>query len=103
MLLYATVHGMIRILILKLWPVLVPLTLYYAWKKYINYRLKQGEEVSLHVQRKAWLFTCICTLATLIICFIAWGLMQPIEETSGRYVPAHIKDGQIVPAHVVKE
>jgi hypothetical protein len=82
-----------RLLISRILLFLLPFALYYAF-------LLLSPSVP---QRKftPWVALVIAGLVLVAGSFVYLGLTQG-ESTSGRYVPAHVVDGKIVPGHVEK-
>ena len=92
---------MIR-LILRSLAVLVPVILYILWRRYRQHLAGQDDAA-----RRAALagFLREASLAALVIaavsiaCFVQLRLQENHAAPSGRYVPAQMRDGRIVPGH----
>lgn len=93
---------MIRLLLLRFWPALLPLAFYFGWL-WARYFLlkKQGKAPSFSelISRTPLFFASLASLFLLLLCFLWLGLSQP-RDTTGHYIPPHQENGAIVPGHV---
>jgi hypothetical protein len=82
-----------RLLVTRLLLFLLPFALYYAF-----YLLTRGIP-----QRRLTPWTALAGTGLLLVAgsFVYLGLTDG-ESTTGKYVPAHVTDGRIVPGHVEK-
>ncbi len=84
--------------ILKFWPVWVPLFVYLSW--YAGACLRAGRTGAQIPTLKdgPWPVTLVVTLVIVIVMFIYLGMET--ESEKGRYVPARLQDGELVPGYV---
>lgn len=93
---------MIRLLLTRFWPVLIPFLIYFGWIGVRYYLLKRQGEAPLFsdlISRTPLFYASLASLIILLLCFLWLGLSQP-QETSGHYVPPRQEQGKIVPGHV---
>ena len=93
---------MIRLLLTRFWPALIPFLIYFGWMGARYYLLKkrgQAPVFSELITRTPLFYTSLASLIILLGCFLWLGLSQP-RETTGHYVPAHQENGKIVSGHV---
>jgi hypothetical protein len=90
---------MIKLLLTKFWPVLLPLGFYVLWMFIMSRRAGDGQRVAEHIRKGLLFWAVISTVVLLIGSFIWWGVTQQ-ENNAGHYVPADTVDGQLVPAHI---
>ena len=103
---------MLRFL-LKIWPALLPIAIYSLWlwakkkSKSIDAtyqeldkdgKPKQGD---FSLQNRKFIVVLYLSLLIAILCFLFFAIRVPnIEE--GTYVPAHMKNGKVIPAEIVR-
>lgn len=93
---------MLRLLVTRFWPALVPVLLYVAWLWYARRKAAKAGEAQPGFFDGPWLWAVMASLLLCIGGFIVLGLTQGgLEE--GDYVPAKLVDGKIVPSHVEPE
>lgn len=93
---------MIRLLLTRFWPALIPFLLYFGWMGVRYYKLKKDGKAPVFsemISRTPLFYTSLASLIILVFCFLWLGLSQP-GDTSGHYVPPHQEQGKIVPGHV---
>lgn len=89
---------MIRFILLRLWPALIPLALYALWFAYRRHHARKTGEV-IHIADGPWLMTILATMALLAAGFLWTGLTD--EKTGpATYAPAHVEDGKIVQGEI---
>lgn len=89
---------MIRFLLIKFWPALIPIALYLMWFAYKRYKLRQSDEV-VRITDGPWLITVVSTLLLAIGGFLWLGLTD--EKTGpASYHPAIMVDGKIIHGEV---
>jgi len=86
---------MLKMLLIRFWPVWIPLILYLLWWYVKLLRAKKQDETAPRIQDGPWLWTVVITLVLAIVMFFWLGLSQH-SESSTQYKPAQIKDGKIV-------
>lgn len=90
---------MLKILITRFWPVLLPLALYLVWLAHARRKAgKSGEEKPGFFDGPWWLPT-MASLGLVIVAFLWLGFSQ--EPVNGIYIPAHVEDGRLVPAQTI--
>ena len=80
--------------LLKLWPALIPFTLYFGW---LSIARAQAKKKGLPITRFTdgpWVMTLIVSLLIGIGCFVFWGFS--FEATSGDYHPPHLENGKVI-------
>lgn len=89
---------MIRFLLTKFWPALIPLALYACWFVYKRYKLRHSDEV-VRITDGPWLITVLSAMALAAFGFLWLGL---VDENTGpaTYTPAQVIDGKIVDGEV---
>ncbi|MFT6077120.1 MAG: hypothetical protein ACJA02_000489 [Myxococcota bacterium] len=124
---------MIIKLLLKIWPAITPILIYFLWtlakgiaRKMIMRNLNKKankiidgvfEEVDkdqkdnvdkeekvgdFSLQNRQFILVLYISIFVAIICFLFFALNSPqIDE--GKYVPAHIENGKIMPARIIVE
>lgn len=88
---------MIRLLI-KFWPVAVPLVLYLIWLVWAKQRARKQGNVVPKFLDGPWWWTVVATIIIGIIMFIILGLSE--GHMQGTYEPAHMENGVLVPGKV---
>lgn len=89
---------MIRLILLRFWPVFLPLLIYIAWHRLrVRTAVKRGLPVPRFRDGPLY-WTVLSSLGIAILCFLWMG--AHIESEKGDYVPPAMKDGVIVPGHV---
>lgn len=91
---------MIKLLI-RFWPVLVPLLLYLVWFLFFR-KKREAEEVTPQWEAWFWIGTLVVSLLIAIVMLVIMGVSTP-SDTEGTYVPAKYEDGKIIPAHRERE
>lgn len=90
---------MIKILLLRLWPIWIPLLLYLVWLFLAAKRAKKTGEPRPRLKDGPWLTTLLAMLGMTILMLIWLGFSG--EPVDGTYVPAQLIDGELVPGHIV--
>lgn len=90
---------MLKILITRFWPVLLPLVLYLAWLAFARRKAgKEGTEKPGFFDGP-WLWPTVATMVLAIASMLYLGLSM--EAVDGTYIPAHQVDGKVVPGRFV--
>lgn len=89
---------MIRILLLRFWPVLVAIALLLLWRWHSKRRVAQGKTALLYGDISHFTIAVIAVLVT-IVCFVTLMFTQNYNIETKDYQPAQIKDGQFQPEH----
>lgn len=92
---------MTRILLQIVLPLLLPFVAYAAWLSVERRRaekLGRGEAPGWAEAPLVWLAGA--GLALVLIATFGFSLLQGGDKYDGRYVPARVEDGRIVPGHM---
>ena len=89
---------MIRFILFRFWPALLPLIVYLIWHAY---KVKAAKKVGVQPPRFRdgpiyWMIIACFALAAG--CFLVLAL--EIEPQKGHYVPPMMRDGKLIPGHV---
>lgn len=93
---------MLKLLITRFWPVLVPILLYVAWLWYVRRKAAKAGETQPTFFDGPWLWAVMASLLLCIGGFIMLGLTQE-GLSEGHYVPAKLVGGKIMPGHAEPE
>ena len=89
---------MIRFLLTKFWPALIPLALYLLWYLYKRHKLRHSDEV-VRITDGPWLITVVSAMAFAAAGFLWLGLV--VDKTGpASYSPAIVVDGKIIQGKV---
>ena len=89
---------MLRLLLFRFWPVLIPLIVYWLWyRTHVAKAIKDGKPAP-RFRDGPWYWLVLSTLLAAVGCFIWWGAST--EQVQGRYIPAHMENGTLIPGHV---
>jgi len=92
---------MIRFLLTKFWPALIPIALYGLWFAYKRYKLRHSEEV-VRITDGPWLATLISAMLLAAAGFLWLGFV-PEKTGAATYTPAQMIDGKIVQGEVISK
>lgn len=87
-----------RLILLRFWPVLLPILLYLAWLAYARRKAGKENREKPGFTDGPWLWPTASTLLLLIGVFIWLGTSA--DPVDGTYVPAQLKDGQLIPSRI---
>ena len=86
---------MIRLLILRAWPALIPVVLYLVWLAYRRRKAKNAGEPLPSLLSGPWLATLAAAMLLLAASLFYLGLSA--EKNAGvSYQPKQFKDGQLI-------
>lgn len=89
--------------LLRFWPALIPLVLYFLWLLHRKKRAAAGgEETPPEVLRGAFFWSLAASFVLLLASFLVLGLSQK-PQREGHYVPPHYEGGKLAPAHTEPE
>jgi hypothetical protein len=92
---------MLKILLFRFWPVLIPLVVYWLWHRtHVAKAIRDNKPVP-HFRDGPWYWMVLATLLVSVGCFVWWSAST--EQAKGHYVPAHMEKGTLVPGHVGQE
>jgi hypothetical protein len=83
---------MLKLIITKFWPVLIPFILYIIWKYIILTKIKNHHKYNIVS------FLLILSILLSLIGSILWFFNKETQVKTRYYVPAKIIDGKIKPA-----
>lgn len=89
---------MFRFLLIRLWPVLIPLALFFLWYAYKRWRFRTtGERV--YLADGPWKITVIAMLVFGVFGFVG---IRLLEGNSGpaTYEPPHMVNGEVVQGEI---
>ena len=89
---------MLRLLIFRFWPVLIPLLAYWLWHRTIVAKAQKEGKPIPHFADGPWYWLVLASLLIGVACFIVWG--ASIEQVKGKYIPPHMENGVLIPGHV---
>ncbi|GEM_PF-1863763 len=89
---------MIRFLLTKFWPALIPIALYLMWFAYKRYQLRHSDEV-VRLADGPWMITLLSAMFLAAAGFIWLGLAGD-KTGPATYVPAQVIDGKVVQGEV---
>lgn len=83
---------MLKLIILKFWPALIPFLLYIIWRYIILSKIKNHHKYNIVS------FLLILSILLSLIASILWFFATESRVKTRYYVPAEIIDGKIKPA-----
>ena len=86
---------MLRLMILRAWPALIPILIYLLWLYTRRRKAKKADEPLPALLDGPWLYTLMGSVALLAISLIATGLMYDHNEGTG-YQPKRFEDGKLI-------
>jgi hypothetical protein len=89
---------MLRFLLFRLWPALIPLLIWVVW---LRYRKRKGDTLA-EIWRGGLYRALIASMLLLIASFLWYGAMQP-PAREGKYVPPRYDGTILSPAHLEPE
>lgn len=89
---------MLRMLLFRLWPALIPIAFYLLWLAYRKRRAAQGIETSPELLRGARFWCIVASFLFVGASFLFAGFAQS-PNREGNYVPPHYENGTLIPAH----
>jgi hypothetical protein len=95
---------MLKLIVTRFWPVLLPLCIYLAWLWLARRKARKHGHGEPGFFDGPWLLAVVASLLLLILAFVMLGVSSSADAvTEGRYVPARVVNGEIVPAHIEPE
>ena len=85
---------MLKLLLIRFWPVFIPVIIYLLWQLLRRRKAKQQEEAIPRWLEGPWAYAVATSLLIGIGCFLWFGLMQ--EHRTGSYQPTYYKGGQLI-------
>lgn len=90
---------MLKILVTRFWPVLLPVFLYLLWLVLARRKARKAGGAEPRFFDGPWLWAVMASLGIFIVLFLLMGAASQQALEHGRYVPAKVVDGKVVPAH----
>lgn len=93
---------MIKLLI-KFWPILIPLGLFALWYMTAGKKRRavESREVTSALEAKLWNWTLLISLMVGVGCLLWVGLSSE-SNTDATYVPPKYENGQVIPGHMIE-
>lgn len=88
--------AIIKFIIAKFWPVLIPLLLYFIWLAYARIKNKSGEKIKFLDGPVKTLFISMVITAFLCVIYI----FVTTTSHDKKYVPIKIENGKLIPSHI---
>jgi len=93
---------MLRVLLEFIIPIVLPTVVYLLWLAAERRRAERaGSGAPPRWEDAPWVWLGIAGLVLAIVALLATSFFG--AEKKGRYVPPQLKDGQVIPGHVVPE
>lgn len=86
---------MLRLLLLRFWPVLIPLLLYILWLALRRRRARKNEEDIPGWLDGPWMWAVAASFILLILGFLILGIWGEGADI-GQYTPARVENGRII-------
>ena len=91
--------AILKFIITKLWPILIPLVLYLIWLIYARITHKEGKKPTIGDGHFKQVIFSMLAIAVMIFVY----LFVIIEQKDESYVPSTFEDGHLVPSRVERE
>lgn len=89
---------MLRLLITRFWPILLPLVLYIVWMLSERRKAaKRGEELP-GLADGPWIWAVAASMLMAMGAFIWLGMSS--EPETGTYIPPRLENGKVIPSHL---
>lgn len=89
---------MLRLILLRFWPVLLPLLFYAFWMLHCQRKAEKTGQPVPAFKDGPWVLAVTATMILAIIGFVL--LRTSSEALDGTYIPAHMENGKLVPAEI---
>ncbi len=86
---------MIKLLIYRFWPVLLPIILYLVWHELRKKKAKKQGQPPAEIHEGPWLAALLASLVIAIGC-VLWFALTTESHNNVSYHPAYIEDGKII-------
>jgi hypothetical protein len=90
---------MIRFILERLWPALIPLLLYVLWHVWRARKYREQGLEAPKLKDGPWMATLLIMLGLAALCLIVLGVLAP-KRNHVAYEPARIENGKIVKGHL---
>jgi hypothetical protein len=88
---------MLKLIITKFWPILIPVTIYILWHIFIFKRVKDKDEAK---RKLAYYYLTVGGLCATIISILLIFYTESGQQGRYDYVPAKTINGKIIPAQI---
>lgn len=85
----------------RFWPALIPFLLYVLWFIVVRHKAVMAGKEPPRFRDGPMYWMVIATLLVAGLCFVALGMSQ--SGVKGKYIPAHMENGKLIPAQVKAE
>jgi hypothetical protein len=93
---------MLRLIIFKFWPALIPAIIYLVWLLIARKKAKKlGAQVLPGIKDGPWIEAVISTIAIVIAMFFWLALSTPVEK--GQYIPPKVVNGKIIDSQIIDQ
>ncbi len=93
---------MLKLILLRAWPALIPIIIYLGWLYYMKKRAGDGEKPPVEVFRSPLYWTLILSALMVMASFVFYGIsMEPRRD--GQYVPPSFDGETLSPARTAPE
>ncbi len=89
---------MIKLLLLRFWPVLIPVLVYWLWLRTVAAKARKEGKPAPLFRDGPWYWLVLASLGMAVLCFLFWGGSG--EAVKGDYIPPHVENGKVIPGHV---
>lgn len=90
---------MLRLILFRFWPVLIPLIAYWLWWRMVGRKATIDGKPVMRFRDGPWYWAVLSSLLIAVACFIFLG-QEATRGTTGNYIPPHMENGAIVPGQV---
>lgn len=89
---------MIKTIIIKFWPVFIPIILYFVWFLFFRNKKEASDKVS-KLESKLWSLALITSLIIAIVTIIVLALSMESNKDS-IYTPPKLDNGKVIPGKI---
>lgn len=86
---------MLKLILAKFWPTIIPSIIYFLWLLYIKKKFKAAKNKST---KKQLIITIWATIIVTIICMASYFYFA--ENSGQTYIPSKFEDGKFVPGRM---
>jgi len=87
------------LLLLRFWPVLIPLIAYWLWLTYVGRKATIEGKPVLRFRDGPWYWVVLSSLLIGLLCFLFLA-EEATDGVKGDYIPPHMENGTLVPGRV---
>lgn len=88
--------------LLRFWPVLIPLLVYWLWLKFVGRKATIEGRPVMRFRDGPWFWAVLASLLVAMACFV-FVAEEATVGTTGDYVPPHMEGKTLVPGQVTHE